>query len=82
MFLYLCQYNYVDILVQSGLNDDMPKKRKSVMGRPVTVRADTMLSYRVDADTISALEELSKRWNCSKSEVVRRAVKTARNNAG
>ena len=48
------------------------------MGRPVTVDASIMISYRVDKDTVDALEELAKRWSCSKSEVIRRAVKAAR----
>lgn len=53
----------------------MSRKRKNLGGRPVSVNADRTINYRVDAETIEALEVLAARWNCSKSEAVRHALK-------
>ena len=70
------------MLIFLVLNASMLKRRKrgppKPAGRPVTIDAAYMIAYRVDADTVHALIELSKRWNCSKSEALRRAIKTVR----
>ncbi|WP_420632466.1 ribbon-helix-helix protein, CopG family [Candidatus Palauibacter sp.] len=34
-------------------------------------------TYSLDVETVRTLEELASRWNTSKSEVVRRAIKAA-----
>ena len=36
-------------------------------------------TYSLDPETVRALEALARRWNVSKSEVIRRAVREAEN---
>lgn len=38
-------------------------------------------TYALDADTVGTLDALAREWNVSKSEALRRAIKSARANA-
>lgn len=39
-------------------------------------------TYTLDVDTIRALEDMARRWGVSKSEALRRAVRSAASKAG
>ena len=43
-------------------------------GRPRTVGADYVMQLRIDKATDRRIDFLSGNWECSRSEVVRRAV--------
>lgn len=49
-------------------------KRANQTGRPVTVHAVTV-SMSLDPATVTRISSRATEWQCSKSEVVRRAVK-------
>ncbi|AXI27249.1 MULTISPECIES: ribbon-helix-helix protein, CopG family [Gemella] len=44
------------------------------IGRPTENKKDTMLRVRIDSNIVIKLEEISKKENISKSEVVRRGI--------
>ncbi|AME09648.1 CopG family transcriptional regulator [Gemella sp. oral taxon 928] len=44
------------------------------IGRPTENKKDTMLRVRIDSNIVFKLEEISKKENISKSEVVRRGI--------
>ena len=46
-------------------------------GRKTEIKADRNLNIRVDQATLRKLARLEKRWKCSKSEAVRRAISEA-----
>jgi len=48
--------------------------RPNQTGRPPTVRAGLNLNIRIDKKTMAILERLAARWDCGKSEAVRRAI--------
>ena len=45
------------------------------MGRPTDNPKNTMIKFRVDAETVQKLKECSKKLNVSQSEVLRQGVR-------
>lgn len=46
-------------------------------GRKAEIKADKNLNIRIDEATLKKLAQLEKRWKCTKSEAVRKAIHDA-----
>jgi hypothetical protein len=47
-------------------------------GRPPGRTTDKTLAIRIDAETLEQLARIALKWQCSRAEVVRRLIKSAK----
>ena len=59
---------------ERAANEWLAQQSAPKLGRPFTVHANHAVTFRLDVTTIEGIDGLSKRWKCSKAEVVRRMV--------